>query len=85
MERTAVNSSHIVAIGYDEPNRVLEVEFKGALHNRVYRYAPVSPQQHSDLMGAESVGRTLNALIKSDPHITAVQVELVPNAEASRS
>jgi non-canonical purine NTP pyrophosphatase (RdgB/HAM1 family) len=48
-----VESSDIVAVGYDPKTRVLEVEFQ---QGRVYQYIDVEPDTHRLLMKADSVG-----------------------------
>jgi XTP/dITP diphosphohydrolase len=53
MLRIPVESSDLVAVGYDEPSRTLEIEFK---ENRVYRYFEVEPEMYKGLMKAESYG-----------------------------
>lgn len=52
MERKKVSSSAIRSVGYDERNRVLEVEFNDG---RVNQYAGVSPEVHRRLMSAPSI------------------------------
>ena len=52
MDRKKVSSSSIRSIGYDERNRVLEVEFNDG---RVNQYAGVSAEVHRRLMSAPSV------------------------------
>ncbi len=56
-----VSSSNIHAIGYDEPKRVLAVEFKSG---SIYHYADVPPELAIDLVNAESIGRFYHANIK---------------------
>lgn len=52
MQRHAVKSGAIVAIGHDGTD--LEVEF---VSGRVYRYAGVSPKDLEALLGATSIGK----------------------------
>lgn len=52
-----VISSNIVAIGYNETNKILRVLFKG---NNSYLYFNVEPEVYNNLMSCESVGKTLN-------------------------
>lgn len=59
MLRTAVSSSSVVSIGYDDAALALDVEFKGG---RVYRYAPVSQERYAEIVASESIGRAVNAL-----------------------
>ncbi|MFT6923841.1 MAG: hypothetical protein ACJA1C_002861 [Crocinitomicaceae bacterium] len=56
MNRTAVSSSNISSIGYDENNSTLEVEFK---NRRIYHYFNVPSQEHANLMRASSHGKHL--------------------------
>ncbi len=59
-----VESSQIAAIGYEQTQQVLRVEFKnGAL----YEYQNVEPETHASLMAAESVGSLFNQVIKKNP------------------
>jgi KTSC domain len=62
MERTPVSSSNISAIGYDEDNQVLEVEFT---NGSVYSYSGVPSAEHEGFMSADSKGRYLHANIKN--------------------
>jgi len=52
MDRKKVSSSSIRSIGYDERNRVLEVEFNDG---RVNQYSGVSPEVHRRLISAPSI------------------------------
>lgn len=52
MDRKKVNSSSIRAVGYDERNRMLEVEFNDG---RIMQYSGVSPELHRRLMSAPSM------------------------------
>ncbi len=61
MHRDSVESSNVAAVGYDPVSRMLEVEFK---NGGVYQYADVSREDADGLVGAESVGRFLNQMIK---------------------
>ena len=53
MERKIVESSNILSIGYDEDNRILEVEFPGG----VYKYSEIPKQVYEEFMAAPSYGR----------------------------
>ncbi|MCP3463490.1 KTSC domain-containing protein [Bradyrhizobium sp. CCGUVB23] len=61
MERTVVNSSNLVSVGYDEDSSTLEIEFKGGA---VYRYFNVPSFEHERLMAANSHGVYFNTNIK---------------------
>ena len=53
MQRLPVESSDLVAIGYDARERVLEIEFK---EGRVYRYLDVEPDVYERFMRTDSYG-----------------------------
>ena len=52
MDRKKVSSSSIRSVGYDERNRVLEVEFNDG---RITQYSGVSAEVHRRLMSAPSI------------------------------
>ncbi|HVY05007.1 MAG TPA: KTSC domain-containing protein [Burkholderiales bacterium] len=52
MERKKVSSSAIRSVGFDERNRILEVEFSDG---RVTQYSGVSAEVHRRLMSAPSI------------------------------
>ena len=52
MERKKVSSSSIRSVGYDDRNRVLEVEFSDG---RVIQYSGVSAEVHRRLISAPSL------------------------------
>lgn len=52
MERRKVNASAFRSVGYDERNRVLEVEFSDG---RIVQYSAVSAEVHRRLMSAPSM------------------------------
>lgn len=45
MERTVVNSSNLVSVGYDEDSSTLEIEFKGE------QYIAISMSHRSSMNG----------------------------------
>lgn len=61
MNYERVKSSNIAAIGYDEENQVLGVQF---LDGSEYEYDGVPAQEHRSLMAAASHGTYLNAHVK---------------------
>lgn len=61
MQMTAVQSSQILAVGYDPATQDLAVEFP---KSGVYTYHGVPDHVHAELMAAESVGKAFAALIK---------------------
>lgn len=52
MDRKKVSSSSIRSVGYDERNRMLEVEFSDG---RIMQYSGVSAEIHRRLMSAPSM------------------------------
>tara|TARA_Y100001973_G_C5094634_1_gene279374 strand:+ start:107 stop:322 length:216 start_codon:yes stop_codon:yes gene_type:complete len=63
VDRTRVESSLLKGLGYDAATSTLEVEF----HNgSVYVYEGVPQTVYSDIMGAESVGKAFNQLVKRE-------------------
>lgn len=50
---TPVKSSSIEAIGYDPASKTLTAKFKSGA---AYHYENVSPDQHANLMAADSIG-----------------------------
>jgi hypothetical protein len=69
MQRVEVVSESIKSIGYDEENKVLEVEF---IRSGLYQYMLVPKDVHSDLMAAESKGKFVNKSIK--PNYKAIKL-----------
>jgi KTSC domain len=62
MERTPVQSSNIVSVGYDSSVETLEVEFKSGA---VYQYFNVPTLLYEQLMCAPSVGAFFNANVRN--------------------
>lgn len=60
-ERTPVDSRNLEAVRYDRDGQVLEIRFR---QGGEYRYAAVPPDVYDEMMGAESVGKTFNRLIR---------------------
>lgn len=52
MERKRVSSSRIRSVGYDERNRVLEVEMNDG---SIFQYSGVSAEVHRRMMAAPSI------------------------------
>ena len=52
MEMQSVKSSNVSAVGYDEENKTLTVEFRSG---GIYQYAGVPPEMYADLLEADSV------------------------------
>lgn len=61
MERTAVSSSNIASVGYDEGSQTLEVEF---IRGAVYQYFDVPQSIFIEMMGAGSVGSYFASAVK---------------------
>ena len=55
-----VESSNIVAVGYDPHDRYLFIRFKSG----IYRFEDVSPALHEQLLAADSKGKFVGAEIK---------------------
>lgn len=53
MNRIKVDSSNLASVGYDEKNRILEIEF---IHGGVYQYFDVPNDDYEALMNASSLG-----------------------------
>lgn len=69
MERHQVDSSVIVAIGYDDGSKILEVVFRTG---RTYRYFRVPPSAFQALLKAKSIGGYFNKEIR--PRYRGVEV-----------
>lgn len=61
MNRTPVESSNIVSVGYDDRLMVLEVEFK---NGSIYQYLGVTMDLFTGLMKAESKGSYFHSHIR---------------------
>ncbi|HSX33915.1 MAG TPA: non-canonical purine NTP pyrophosphatase [Candidatus Saccharimonadales bacterium] len=60
MLRLPVESSDIVAVGYDPKTRILEIEFRGG---RLYQYREVEPDVHARFMKSDSLGQFFSTAI----------------------
>ena len=63
MKRVPVNSSNHASVGYDEKNKILEIEFN---HGGIYQYFDIPENVHVELMSADSHGRNFVHNIKDD-------------------
>ena len=63
MERTPVQSSNLLAIGYEPSTEILEVEF---LDNSVYEYRNVPQVVYDQFMNASSLGSYFNREISQN-------------------
>jgi hypothetical protein len=70
MERTHVESSALVSVGYDKSHHLLELEFKDG---KVYQYAGVPANIYAELMAAESKGHYFNTKIHNVYQSTPVE------------
>ena len=70
MERHHVDSSVIVAVGYDDGAAILEVVFR---NGRTYRYFRVPPAEYEALRDAKSIGAYFNRKIR--PRFRGVEVK----------
>lgn len=61
MKLHPVSSSAIKAVGYDAARRELHIKFASGA---TYAYHDVSPEEHEELMGADSIGGHLATKIK---------------------
>ena len=59
-----VESSNIDAVGHDLNTQTLKVAFQSG---GVYEYANVPLEVFQEILQAESVGKTFNRLVKSNP------------------
>lgn len=66
----SVTSSNIGAVGYDEDEKILRVQF--AKNGHVYDYKGVPKRIYDDLMSAESIGAFFAANIRNDFPYTKV-------------
>lgn len=62
MERTAVQSSNIASIGYNQNTSTLQIEFNSG---RVYEYYDVPDEIHQGLVAAGSAGSYFHSQIKN--------------------
>ena len=64
MKRKPVESSNILAVGYNREKAQLEIEFKRS--KVVYKYFDVPANVHRNLMKAESIGSYFNQNIAKE-------------------
>lgn len=72
MNRTPVKSSQLVSVGYDEAERILEVEFRGG---GTYQYFGVGPEAHKALVEAESIGKYFGKNIRGQVEYKKLEPE----------
>lgn len=61
MKRTAVESSNLASVGYDEESKTLEIQFHSG---GVYEYYDVEKSVYEELMNVESHGRYFMSMIR---------------------
>lgn len=62
MIRTAVRSTEIAIVGYDENSKLLEVAFR---NGSVYHYEGVTQKTYQEMIQAESVGSFFASHVKN--------------------
>lgn len=67
MQMHPVQSSNVVAVGYDDGTNSLHVQFKG---NTVYIYTGVPPEKFNALLQSDSKGKFINSNIKGSHPFT---------------
>lgn len=63
MNRTPVNSSALVSVGYDRDGLILETELTGGA---IYQYFDVPESVFLELMSADSLGKYYNKNIRNN-------------------
>lgn len=63
MQRFPVTSSNITEVGYSDEHQILELLFSSGM---TYQYFDVPRRIFEELLQAESIGRYVNANIKSN-------------------
>jgi len=63
MKRELVESSVIASIGYDEVNKILEIEFK---RGTIYRYSNVPIKIYNEFKSSSSHGSYFNGKIRNE-------------------
>ncbi len=61
MKRRSLTSSSLASVGYDPDKRVLEIEFRDG---QVYEYFDIPESLFTELLEAESSGRSFNVNIR---------------------
>jgi hypothetical protein len=63
------NSSNIYAVGHDADTNTLHVTFRNASDkpSNTFTYSKVTPEQHQDMMSADSAGSWFHEHIKKHP------------------
>jgi len=78
---TAVESSTLATVAYDEARELLQLEFRG---RAIYQYSGVSAAVHESLLLAPSKGRYFNRVIRGRyPYCLASNVQIGRRHEAN--
>jgi hypothetical protein len=83
MKMTAVESSTLATVGYDESNALLQLEFRS---RAVYHYFAVPAAAHEALLAATSKGGYFNRAIRGRYRYMRVEArptESMPNSPSS--
>jgi hypothetical protein len=72
MHRNPVKSSNISSIGYDPVTCTLQVEFR---NGGLFNYDGVTPDQHAEMMKADSIGRYFHAHVRNGCRCSKVKQE----------
>ena len=82
MNRTAVESTTLAAVGYDEAQNALELEFRSGA---IYHYFDVPVDVHEQLLKASSRGGYFNRVIRGRfPYRLLVDFEAVADKAVLR-
>lgn len=77
MQRQPVQSSNVVSIGYDEQEKILEIEFK---NGSIYEYKFVPKEVFDEIMSAQSIGSAVSKVTRGAYVFRRVDVPS-PNVE----
>lgn len=70
MQRQPVKSSNIASVGYDEIQKIVEVEFK--TDGSIYQYRDVPEDIWITIMTAPSIGSVVHSILKKNYKYTKV-------------
>jgi hypothetical protein len=71
MDRVAVKSSNVKAVGYDRKKHILEIEF---LNDTLYNYKPISESQFIDFILAPSKGKWIHENLRNNDAIKVTKI-----------
>lgn len=72
MNATAVESTTLAAIAYDDVREILQLEFRS---RAVYQYFGVAAEVHEALLRAPSKGRYFNRVIRGRYHFAVANTQ----------